>query len=134
MVAGSYTAARAEFVEATAGVEAMVSALLAGALGSELFDVPTGTLSGGQRKMVGLARVLVTHPGIRLLDEPDNHLDLASKVRLERVISRHFGAAVIISHDRYFLDRVVDRVVELGEFPGGYAHYHEQKTAMDESA
>jgi ATP-binding cassette subfamily F protein 3 len=74
---------------------------------------PMRVLSGGQRKMVGLARCLLAEPDLLLLDEPDNHLDVARKALLEQVIRDFAGAVVIISHDRYLLDETVGLVAEL---------------------
>ncbi len=74
---------------------------------------PMEQLSGGQRKMVGLARCLLQEPDLLLLDEPDNHLDLARKAMLESVLRDFDGAVVVISHDRYFLDETVTQVAEL---------------------
>ncbi|MFN0147710.1 MAG: ribosomal protection-like ABC-F family protein [Dehalococcoidia bacterium] len=74
---------------------------------------PMELLSGGQRKIVGLARSLLAGPDLLLLDEPDNHLDLAHKAMLERVIREHEGAVIVVSHDRYLLDETVTAVVEL---------------------
>jgi ATP-binding cassette subfamily F protein 3 len=76
-------------------------------------DLPVDVLSGGQKKLVGLAKLLVTQPDVLLLDEPDNHLDLDGKAFLERFIQSYKGAVVIVSHDRYLLDAVVDEIVEL---------------------
>jgi ATP-binding cassette subfamily F protein 3 len=92
------------------------------------------SLSGGQKKLVGLARLLVTEPDVLLLDEPDNHLDFEGKAFLERYIGEYPGAVVLISHDRYLLDRVVRRIVEVEDgavtsWPGGYTAYVEQKEA-----
>jgi ATP-binding cassette subfamily F protein 3 len=92
------------------------------------------SLSGGQKKLVGLARLLVTEPDVLLLDEPDNHLDFEGKVFLERYIVQYRGAVVLISHDRYLLDRVVRRIIEVEDgavisWPGGYTAYVEQKEA-----
>ena len=84
-------------------------------------DLPVDVLSGGQKKLVGLAKLLVTQPDMLLLDEPDNHLDLDGKVFLEQFIQSYKGAVVIVSHDRYLLDQVVDEIVELED--GRLAHY-----------
>ncbi len=70
-------------------------------------------LSGGQKKLVGLAKLLVTQPDLLLLDEPDNHLDLKGKQFLEQFIADYAGAVVIVSHDRYLLDVVAEDIVEI---------------------
>ena len=92
------------------------------------FDRPVELLSGGQRKLVGLAARAVGRPDILLLDEPDNHLDLAGKQYLERFLRAYDGGVVLVSHDRYLLDLVVDEIVELEggvltRFPGNYSEY-----------
>ncbi len=89
---------------------------------------PIGTLSGGQKKLIGLARLLLTMPDVLLLDEPDNHLDLAGKQYLERFIQNYPGAVVVISHDRYLLDAAVTDIAELEDgrmtvFNGDYSSY-----------
>ena len=86
------------------------------------------TLSGGQKKLLGLAKLLITQPDLLFLDEPDNHLDLAGKMLLERLINEHQGATIIVSHDRYLLDLVVDEIVEMEDgrlthYPGDYSEY-----------
>jgi ATP-binding cassette subfamily F protein 3 len=82
-------------------------------LPEEQWDRPMGLLSGGQRKMIGLARCLLTEPDLLLLDEPDNHLDMERKGMLEEIIRSFSGAVVIISHDRYLLDETVSIIVEI---------------------
>ncbi|MCL4395401.1 MAG: ATP-binding cassette domain-containing protein [Chloroflexi bacterium] len=78
-------------------------------------------LSGGQKKLVGLAKLLIEQPELLLLDEPDNHLDLNGKAFLEKLISDYPGAVVIVSHDRYLLDIVAEEIVDLED--GGLTHY-----------
>ena len=97
-------------------------------LGDETFDRTLDTLSGGQAKLVGLARLLVWQPDLLLLDEPDNHLDVAGKEAVERLVRGYEGAVVIVSHDRYLLDQVVDRIAELERgqitvWPGTYSAF-----------
>ena len=82
-------------------------------LTDDTFEQPLSVLSGGQVKLVGLARLLVWGPDVLLLDEPDNHLDLAGKETVERLVNHYAGTVVIVSHDRYLLDHVVDRIAEL---------------------
>ncbi len=88
-------------------------------LGEEQWERPMGLLSGGQRKLVGLARCLLAEPDLLLLDEPDNHLDMERKALLESIIGEFRGAVVIISHDRYLLDETVNVIVELDPAAGG---------------
>jgi ATP-binding cassette subfamily F protein 3 len=96
------------------------------------FDNKVVNLSGGQKKLVGLAKLLITQPRLLLLDEPDNHLDLNGKAFLERTINDYHGAVVIVSHDRYLLDHVVDEIAELEAghittWPGTYSEYAFEK-------
>lgn len=91
-------------------------------------ELRVATLSGGQRKLLGLAKLLITGPDVLLLDEPDNHLDLEGKALLERLIRNHNGATIIVSHDRYLLDLVVDEIMELEDgrltrYIGDYSEY-----------
>lgn len=95
-------------------------------------ELPVNVLSGGQKKLVGLAKLLVTRPNLLLLDEPDNHLDLAGKEFLESYIGSYPGGVVIVSHDRYLLDVVVDEIAELENgkltvYPGNYSEYAAEK-------
>jgi ATP-binding cassette, subfamily F, member 3 len=96
------------------------------------FDLKCASLSGGQKKLVGLAKLLITQPDLLLLDEPDNHLDLEGKAFLERTINDYHGAVVIVSHDRYLLDHVVDEIAELeagqvNVYGGSYSEYAYEK-------
>jgi ATP-binding cassette subfamily F protein 3 len=89
---------------------------------------PLSVLSGGQKKLVGLARLLLVRPDILLLDEPDNHLDLPGKMFLEKLIREYEGTVVLISHDRYLLDAAVTHMAELEDghltlFEGDYSSY-----------
>jgi ATP-binding cassette subfamily F protein 3 len=96
-------------------------------------SLPVTALSGGQKKLVGLAKQMVTHPDLLLLDEPDNHLDLAGKAFLEQFIIGYGGGVIIVSHDRYLLDQVVDEIVEVEDgvlvrYPGAsYSEYAVEK-------
>ena len=96
------------------------------------FTLPTTVLSGGQKKLLALAKLAINRPDLLLLDEPDNHLDLASKTYLEKFIRSYPGAIIIVSHDRYLLDEVADGIVELAEgklefYPGNYSVYMTEK-------
>jgi len=89
-------------------------------------------LSGGQKKLAGLTRLLMAQPRLLLLDEPDNHLDLAGKAFLEKFIQKYGGAVVIVSHDRYLLDRIVDEIADLEDgrievYPGSYSEFAFEK-------
>ena len=93
-------------------------------------DEPLDALSGGQRRRVALARVLLEHPDILLLDEPTNHLDPATVEWLENWLIEFPGAVFFISHDRYFLERVADRIMELDEHDGLFVHPPQYQTFM----
>ncbi len=95
-------------------------------------------LSGGQRTRVCLGRLLVTKPDVILLDEPTNHLDIGSITWLETFLLNYKGAVVIVSHDRYFLDRVVRKVVELdrckvSSYLGNYSDYAKKRAQVREA-
>ena len=96
------------------------------------FNKPVNTLSGGQKTRVALSKLLVGTPDMIILDEPTNHLDMNSIIWLENYLLNYKGAVLIVSHDRYFLDRIVDHVVELDcgvctSFTGNYSDYAAKK-------
>lgn len=96
------------------------------------FALPLSALSGGQKKLVGLAKLLIEQPELLLLDEPDNHLDLRGKEFLEKLIADYPGAVVIVSHDRYLLDIVAEEIAELEDgkitlYVGNYSEYQFEK-------
>ncbi len=92
---------------------------------------PVGAMSGGERARVALARLLITRPQLLLLDEPTNHLDTAAREALEAALEEFDGTIITVSHDRYFLDRLADRVLAIGHgrrpflVAGGYSSYRE---------
>lgn len=95
-------------------------------------------LSGGQRTRVCLGKLLVTHPDIILLDEPTNHLDIGAISWLEVFLSNYRGTVVIVAHDRYFLDKVVNKVIELDRtkvsvYNGNYTAYAEKRAQVREA-
>ena len=101
----------------------------------ELHHVKTSALSGGQLSRLGLAQVLMLETDLLLLDEPTNHLDLQATEWLERFLSNYRGAAVIISHDRYLLDRVACKIIEVENrkaqvWNGNYHNYIETKETV----
>jgi ATP-binding cassette, subfamily F, member 3 len=112
-----------------ANYPARVSELLRGlGLPESDFHKPIGVLSGGQKKLIGLARLLLARPAVLLLDEPDNHLDIPGKAYLEQLILDYPGAVVLISHDRYLLDTCVSKIAEIEDgrlttFAGSYTEY-----------
>src|SRR5439155_20061683 len=89
---------------------------------------PTRLLSGGQRKLVGLAACLIQQPDVLLLDEPETHLDAGRRELLGRIVAQFAGAVVIVSHDRYLLDETVALIAEVDDgrvtlWPGHYSAY-----------
>ncbi len=99
------------------------------------FNKTVNTLSGGQKTRVSLGRLLLSKPDIILLDEPTNHLDMESIAWLETYLRAYSGAVIIVAHDRYFLNRVVGKIVELEQgrcsvYQGNYTAYSEKKAMI----
>ena len=99
------------------------------------FKKPVKELSGGQKTRVSLGKLLLSKPDIILLDEPTNHLDMESIAWLEGYLTNYAGTVVIVAHDRYFLDRVVTKIIELDNgkattFQGNYSAYSEKKAML----
>ena len=116
--------------------EATVKRVLAGLGLASLTGREVRTLSGGERTRLGLARLLLDDPDLMLLDEPTNHLDIAALEWLERFLIERDTTALVVSHDRYFLDRVTSRTLsfERGtvvEYRGAYSHYARQRAERD---
>jgi ATP-binding cassette subfamily F protein uup len=109
-------------------------------LGVKDWDRPVAQLSGGLRKRVAIARALLTRPDLLMLDEPTNHLDADTVDWLEEELDKLPGALLLVTHDRYFLDGLVDRIVEIQpgggvvSYPGNYEAYVEQKLVAQEQA
>ena len=104
----------------------------------EDFDREISTLSGGQKTRVSLGKLLLSRPDIILLDEPTNHLDMESIAWLETYLMNYKGAVIIVAHDRYFLDRVVTKIIELDRgtgsvFQGNYSAYSQKKAMIREA-
>ncbi|MCP4420636.1 MAG: ABC-F family ATP-binding cassette domain-containing protein, partial [Chloroflexi bacterium] len=117
-------------------VEAEAKAILT-RLGISSFDARLGTLSGGQQKRVALARGLIDPADLLILDEPTNHIDAETVGWLEQFLLKMSSALLMVTHDRYFLDRVVNRIVELDRrvllsFSGNYGRYLQQRTTREE--
>lgn len=101
----------------------------------EEFEQPIYQLSGGQKTRVALGKLLLTEPDILLLDEPTNHLDIEAINWLEEFLRSYLGSILIISHDRYFLDRVVNKIIEIEnkkstEYNGNYTYYAKKKEIL----
>ncbi len=117
------------------GVDHLVEDVCA-RVGLRDLDRAVGSMSGGEHRRVALARLLVARPDLAILDEPTNHLDTDTIGWLEDHIANEFpGAVLVVTHDRYFLDAVCDRVLELDygklrEFQGGYTAFVEQKALL----
>ncbi|RWN57468.1 ABC-F family ATP-binding cassette domain-containing protein [Mesorhizobium sp.] len=102
----------------------------------EMIDGDVGKLSGGWKMRVALARILLMRPDAMLLDEPSNHLDLESLIWLEQFLKNYDGALLMTSHDREFMNRIVDKVVEidggsLTAYSGNYEFYQQQRAIAD---
>ncbi|UQD52468.1 ABC transporter ATP-binding protein [Bacillus methanolicus] len=107
-------------------------------LGITDFNKKIGELSGGQKKRVALAQVLIQESDLLILDEPTNHLDYESVKWLEEYLARYKGALLLVTHDRYFLDRVTNRIFELDggnlySYKGNYAAFLEAKAIREEN-
>src|SRR5512143_826851 len=109
-------------------------------LGVPDWDRPVAELSGGAQKRVAIARALLSRPDLLLLDEPTNHLDADTVDWLEEELDAHAGALLLVTHDRYFLDDLVDRIVEITpaggvlSWPGNYEAFLEQKLVAEEQS
>ncbi|MBV8052691.1 MAG: ABC-F family ATP-binding cassette domain-containing protein [Acidobacteriaceae bacterium] len=119
-------------------IEAQVGSVLMGlGFGKEDWHRQTDEFSGGWQMRMALAKLLLEKPNLLLLDEPTNHLDLEARNWLEEYLSNYPYTFVLISHDRYFLDVTVSKIVEIWNkrihfYPGNYEHYLEQKTQRQE--
>ncbi|MDQ0915404.1 ABC-F family ATP-binding cassette domain-containing protein [Paenibacillus sp. V4I5] len=107
-------------------------------LGISEFDKPVGQLSGGQRKRIAMARVLIQPADLLILDEPTNHIDNETAIWLEEFLSKWRGALLLVTHDRYFLERVTTRILELDRgkiysYEGNYEWFLEKKSERMES-
>ena len=113
--------------------EAQVAKVLNGlGLPADRWERPLGQMSGGEKRLVNLAELLAGDPDVLLLDEPDNHLDFAAKAWLESFVRGRRGAVALVSHDRWFIDRVANQIFELEDgtvvgYPGNYADFLRQK-------
>ena len=100
-------------------------------------DAKMGELSGGQRKRVAMAHALIEHPDLLILDEPTNHLDADTITWLEEFLVRYSGALLLVTHDRYFLERVTHRIIEIDRgrvqsYAGNFSYYLEKKEEEEE--
>ena len=108
-------------------------------LGIHDLEAKIGSLSGGYRKRIAIATALLATPDVLLMDEPTNHLDALSVEWLQSYLNRYRGALLIITHDRYFLDKVTNRIIEIDRgdlyaYSGNYSYYLEKKAEAEESA
>jgi ATP-binding cassette subfamily F protein uup len=108
-------------------------------LGIQDFHTRVGSLSGGYQKRIAIATALLSEPDVLLMDEPTNHLDALSVEWLQSYLNRFRGALLLITHDRYFLDQVTNRILEIDRgdlyaYAGNYAYYLEKKAEAEEAA
>lgn len=133
-ISSQYDNIRADFEQHNGyGYDAEIRGVLHGfGFGQADYDRPINELSGGQKTQLALAKLLLEKPELLILDEPTNHLDVETITWLEGYIQNYSGALLIISHDRYFLDRIVNEVYELANgtllhFTGNYTDYTKKK-------
>ena len=113
--------------------ESEITGVIAGlGFGKEDYDRPIANLSGGQKMRVALGRLLLSHPDIIILDEPTNHLDMESIRWLEGYLASYPGAVIVVSHDRYFIDKITNKIIEIDNgvsrvFNGSYSYYREER-------
>src|SRR5436309_3842858 len=118
-------------------LEGRAREVLAGlSFSQEMMEGDVGTLSGGWKMRVALARILLMRPDVMLLDEPSNHLDLESLIWLEQFLRGYEGALLMTSHDREFMNRIANRIVEidggsLTSYSGNYEFYEQQRARAD---
>lgn len=101
----------------------------------EEFDKPVSTLSGGQKTRVALGKLLLQKPDLIILDEPTNHLDMAAIAWLETYLTNYRGSVLLVSHDRYFLNKTAEKIIEIDNtnvtvFTGNYTSYAQKKEAL----
>ncbi|HEY9643881.1 MAG TPA: ABC-F family ATP-binding cassette domain-containing protein [Coleofasciculaceae cyanobacterium] len=126
-------------MEATGAWELETNAkIILSKLGIDDFHAKVADLSGGYRKRVALATALLSEPEVLLMDEPTNHLDALSVEWLQEYLNRFRGALLLITHDRYFLDRVTNRILEIDRgdlytYDGNYSYYLEKKALAEEA-
>lgn len=104
----------------------------------DTYDKKIGLLSGGQKKRVGLAKILISNPDFLILDEPTNHLDIEMTEWLEEYLGKSTSTLLMVTHDRYFLDRVCNQIIEIDEYGlfsynGNYAYYLEKRAERIEN-
>jgi ATPase subunit of ABC transporter with duplicated ATPase domains len=133
-----YGEAQARFEELDGyALDARAREVLAGlSFSPEMMDGDVGNLSGGWKMRVALARILLMRPDVMLLDEPSNHLDLESLIWLETFLKGYDGALLMTSHDREFMNRIVNRIIEidggtLTTFSGNYEFYAQQRAQLE---